>query len=182
MSINYRYPGARPFEPEDAGIFFGREKEIEHLLQRVQLETLMVLYAKSGLGKSSLLNAGLLPRIQEKQQLKPFSIRFQAFQEGSPNNRMPLDRARERLQTRSPLLDHLFEEQPKSLWYLIKAHQLNEEDYKGALLVFDQFEELFTYPPEAIQAFARQLSELLYVTIPDPYREGLEQRLQKGSV
>jgi hypothetical protein len=173
MSSHYRYPGARPFEVRDSAVFFGRETDIRQLSERLQLEPLLVLYAKSGLGKSSLLNAGLLPLIEKKQSLKPFSIRFQAYQKESDTNILPLDRTREILDTKAPLLDQLHDESPKSLWYLVKAHQLmSEED--GSLLIFDQFEELFTYPTAAIEDFARQLSELLYTTIPDTYRKGLE--------
>lgn len=178
MSGHYRYPGARPFEAQESSVFFGRDQDIQRLLQRVQLEPLLLLYAKSGLGKSSLLNAGLLPRIQQAQHLQPFSIRFQAYQEGAQGNIWPLDRAREQLQAESPLLDQLFQEDQKSLWYLLKAHQLNGDQKAGALLLFDQFEELFTYPPSAVEAFAKQLSELLYSTIPDHYRQGLEKRLK----
>lgn len=180
MSGHYRYPGARPFEAQESSVFFGRDQDIKQLLQRVQLEPLLVLYAKSGLGKSSLLNAGLLPRIQQAQHLQPFSIRFQAYQEGAQENIWPLDRAREQLQAESPLLDQLFQEDQKSLWYLLKAHQLNGDQKAGALLLFDQFEELFTYPPSTVEAFAKQLSELLYSTIPDHYRQGLEKRLKEA--
>lgn len=184
MSGRYRYPGARPFETQDMAVFFGREKDIELVLQQIQLKPLLVLYSKSGLGKSSLLNAGLVPRLQEEQQLKPFSIRFHAYQERAEDNVLPLDRARNQLQATSTLLDKLYEETPKSLWYLVKAHQLNAEGDQGVLLVFDQFEELFTYPPNAVIAFSEQLAELLYREIPDRYRQGLEQRLKEspGSV
>ena len=180
MSKRYRYPGARPFEPQESTVFFGRQGDIDQLLHRLQLEPLLVLYAKSGLGKSSLLNAGLLPRIQQARQLQTFSVRFQAYQPGSDGNILPLDRARKLLQASSPLLDRLHTEEPKSLWYLLKAHQLQAVAQKGALLILDQFEELFTYPAEAIHDFARQLSELLYTTIPDPYRRGLEKILKES--
>ncbi len=177
MSTSYRYPGARPFESDESTVFFGREKDISQLLDKIQLEPLLVLYAKSGLGKSSLLNAGLLPQIQEKQGLQPFSVRFQSYQEGAEGNVMPLERAREVLASESLLLDRLQPEAEKRLWYCLKARQLNDPHYQGALLLFDQFEELFTYPADALEAFAQQLSELLYSTIPDAYRQGLEQIL-----
>lgn len=178
MSLVYRYPGAKPFSPEESDIFFGREKEIGLLYQRVRREPLLVLYSKSGLGKSSLLSAGLVPKIEKGQKYLPFNIRFGALQ--SELGKMPLDTAQEILEAGSPLLDRLHKEEATSLWYLLKARQLAQPSVKGALLIFDQFEELFTYPSEAIEAFARQLSEVLYTTIPDRFRQGMEQVLQVG--
>jgi len=114
MSSSYRYPGARPFERDESEVFFGRAKDIERLLRNLEMEQHLVLYAKSGLGKSSLLNAGLLPRIQLEQQLQPFSIRFQAYQEKGENV-LPINRARHHLQFTSNLLDQIYHEEPKSL-------------------------------------------------------------------
>lgn len=179
MSSIYRYPGPRPFETDEANVFFGREKDIERLIQQLKLTNLLVLYAKSGLGKSSILNAGLLPRIAEEQMLQPFSIRFQAYQKGEKNNVLPLEKVRQQLNTNAPLLDRIYTEENKSLWHLLKAHQLQQKGSKGILLLFDQFEELFTYPAKTIEVFAQQLSEVLYTTIPDRYRQGLESLLQK---
>ncbi len=177
MSSYYRYPGAKPFSPEESSIFFGREKEIDLLFQRVQRDPLLVLYAKSGLGKSSLLNAGLIPKVQQKQAYLPISLRFGAFE--SELGKPPLDSAREVLQEQSSLLDRIYQEEIPSLWYLLKAQQLANPGSKGALLIFDQFEELFTYPKSEIENFALQLSELLYSHIPDRFRKGIEKALKE---
>lgn len=58
---DYRYPGFRPFYDNDIDrhLFFGRDKEKEALLYKGLADNLVVLYARSGLGKTSLLNAGL---------------------------------------------------------------------------------------------------------------------------
>ncbi len=47
--------------------------------------------------------------------------------------------------------------------------------------MFDQFEELFTYPPEAIAAFREQLAEALYTKIPQRYRRVLEGQIEAGT-
>ena len=179
MSVKYRYPGAKPFSANEAEIFYGREEQIEYLLGNIIRHPLLVLYSKSGLGKSSLINAGLTPALKQNQGLLPFQIRFGAHQ--SQPVALPLEKARQELRHQSPILDRLYDETNKSLWYLLKAHQLHTEDFKGFLIVFDQFEELFTYPPEAIKEFALQLGEVLYTQIPDRFREGMEKLLHKES-
>ncbi len=70
-----RYPGTHPFTLEDQAVFFGREDDVEELMQLVELEALTVLYGKSGLGKSSLIQAGLLPRLLRDINFKLEKIR-----------------------------------------------------------------------------------------------------------
>lgn len=78
-----RYPGAQPFATDQKPIFFGREQELGELRRFVHAEQLVVLFSKSGLGKSSLLNAGLIPLVREEGRLQPLSIRFGAWTEDS---------------------------------------------------------------------------------------------------
>ena len=63
MDPQYRYPGTRSFERKEADVFFGREGDTQQLWRLLRLEQLVVLYGKSGLGKSSLINAGILPLV-----------------------------------------------------------------------------------------------------------------------
>src|SRR5262249_47438606 len=65
------------FELEDANIFFGREAASQALYQGVLQERLTVLHAKSGAGKTSLLNAGLAPWLIEEGRLPIFARAFQ---------------------------------------------------------------------------------------------------------
>jgi putative ribosome biogenesis GTPase RsgA len=55
-----RYPGARLFSDDALSrkIFFGREREATALTDQILANRMVVVYARSGLGKSSLLNAG----------------------------------------------------------------------------------------------------------------------------
>lgn len=57
------FPGLRPFGPEEADLFFGREQHIEELLQRLATSRFVAVVGTSGSGKSSLVMAGALPRL-----------------------------------------------------------------------------------------------------------------------
>jgi len=71
-----RYPGATPFRGDQAKIFYGRDRDIEKMLTLIQVEKKVLLYSKSGLGKTSLLEAGIIPKLPAK--FTPISIRFYA--------------------------------------------------------------------------------------------------------
>jgi hypothetical protein len=64
------YPGLEPFAPEDAAVFFGRDHEVGRLLELLQptlqrgAGRFVAVVGPSGSGKSSLLRAGLLPRLE----------------------------------------------------------------------------------------------------------------------
>jgi len=77
----YRYPGINPFTTDEKDIFFGRTSEIDKLFKLLRVEELVVLFSKSGLGKSSLINAGVIPMIQEKNVFLPISVKFSGYQE-----------------------------------------------------------------------------------------------------
>lgn len=59
------YVGARAFEEGDRAGYVGREREIELVVNKVLAGRVTVLFGPSGVGKSSLLLAGLIPRIRE---------------------------------------------------------------------------------------------------------------------
>ena len=70
-----RYPGLLPFDKGQSTIFFGRDKEKKELFYQICLEKMVVLFGKSGLGKSSLLNAGVSPLLESNGYL-PMRVRF----------------------------------------------------------------------------------------------------------
>lgn len=59
------YRGLHPFEAEHRGLFFGRRAEVGTLLDRIRNEAIVIVTGDSGVGKSSLCRAGVLPAIQE---------------------------------------------------------------------------------------------------------------------
>ncbi len=59
------YPGLRPFGKDEWPIFFGREQMIDDVVGRLVSQRLLVVHGDSGCGKSSLIRAGVLPRLEQ---------------------------------------------------------------------------------------------------------------------
>ena len=85
QSARSRYPGTRPFSdtPDDYALFFGRGEESEQLYLRVLSVPLLVQFGKSGLGKTSLLQASLFPRLRQKPFL-PVMVRLNVTDDTLP--------------------------------------------------------------------------------------------------
>lgn len=178
MKKRYRYPGSKPFDSSEQDIFFGREQDITVLSKFIELEQSVVIYGKSGIGKSSLIEAGIIPEILKKGNYHSIRIRFGAYTKGKTET--PVQIARDTINVEEDTwLKSIQTETEQSLWYTIKNRQIQEK-HKGYLLVFDQFEELFTYPDELVKGFARQLAEILYTNIPERYRQGIETGFSKN--
>lgn len=167
-----RYPGVSPFKSDQKNLFFGREQDIKRLYDLILLRDQVLLYSKSGIGKTSLLNAGVIPNFEDK--LEVINVRFYAHKDEIKET--PLDRIIGALQEKviekaanSNALDAIVSgnDDLKSLWYYFKRYQLANTGGKQFLLVFDQFEELFSYPLEEVEQFKNQLYELLKVDVPD---------------
>lgn len=58
------YPGLRPFRPDEADIYFGREAQVDALLGRLQQTRFLAVVGPSGCGKSSLVRAGMIPALE----------------------------------------------------------------------------------------------------------------------
>ncbi len=63
------YRGLSAFREQDAANFFGREREVEELLIALENNNFVSLIAASGCGKTSLINAGLIPRLRQNDSL-----------------------------------------------------------------------------------------------------------------
>lgn len=59
------YRGLLPFEAEHRSLFFGRRSEIGTLVERLRTDACVLVAAESGVGKSSLCRAGVLPLVAE---------------------------------------------------------------------------------------------------------------------
>jgi len=182
----YRYPGVRPFDRDQSDRFFGRDEDIARFFSLLLQEKLCVLYGKSGYGKSSLLNAGIQPRLETetakgKRRYVAVPIRFHAASgQGDDNLFQQFDFHLERAMTAGAHVRATLvvapvapPNLPDTLWGRFKRWQTDPNTV--FILLFDQFEELFSYPPEQQQAFRQQLAELLYTEYPQFLEENEEQ-------
>ncbi|HZI63729.1 MAG TPA: protein kinase, partial [Thermoanaerobaculia bacterium] len=146
------YPGLASFGAEDAEYFFGRELEIEAMWRKLRRPHLLALVGPSGAGKSSFLRAGLLATAPAGWQSliatpgdRPFKALAQALipeLSGDPEGLELLLRI----------------EEPDAA---VAAFTRWRRRHEHALLVIDQFEELFTQsPPEVEAAFASLIGRL----------------------
>lgn len=70
------FKGPESFTENDKDFFFGREKEVSDIVQLIDQYTLTLLYSKSGVGKTSLINAGILPLLENYRSYLPVYIRL----------------------------------------------------------------------------------------------------------
>ncbi|MDR6563633.1 MULTISPECIES: hypothetical protein [unclassified Arcicella] len=168
-----RYPGPKPFRTDEKDIFFGRDTDIAEFYKYIFLHQSVVLFGKSGYGKSSLINAGIIPLLAEKnKQVHYFEVKFGPYVSGSDRS-TPIERVnaiiKEKSTEHSALILEKYFQTDNSFWHTLKNYQISHEANE-IIFFFDQFEELFTYPQELIFEFKEQLADVLYTTVPAFFR------------
>jgi hypothetical protein len=142
------YRGIQAFRYVDREYYFGREELIHQLTSKVLLYRLVVLFGESGVGKSSLLNAGLIGALRQKG-FQPERLRVRPFEsEPITIERVAAERGDERKFLPSVFADDASLDpvtQPHVYCSLehVQARVENQMDTR-VVLIFDQFEELFT--------------------------------------
>lgn len=117
------------FDENDRGRFFGREIETDVLLADVVVSRLVVLFAKTGTGKTSLINAGVRPLLEERGYAT-YYIRVRED---------PFDEARSVLRRKT---GRSF---PRRQPFAAQIRELAAALERPVVLFFDQFEEFFLY-------------------------------------
>lgn len=135
------YRGLLPFEAEHRSLFFGRKSEIGTLIDRLRTEAFILVAADSGVGKSSLCRAGVLPLIAEGALGGTRSWKEVTLIPGRrPLQSLCLALARELGIDEKPLQDELRQD-PANLPRLLYK---TLGDKRGLVLFIDQTEELIT--------------------------------------
>lgn len=164
------YPGPRSFCRDERRVFCGRDYESRELFSLVVAHKIVLLYSQSGAGKSSLLNAGLAPLLQEEG--------FTVFPIARVAGRIPESISLETVPnpySLNVLLSWSHQEDgldPSQLATVTLSQFLKQNPCSSnanersavRILLFDQFEELFTYYPERWKErteFIAQVAEAL---------------------
>lgn len=167
--LHNRYPGIRSFEATERELFFGREREVQELYSLIKVQPFAVLFAKSGIGKTSLLNAGVMPLLSQGEYY-PIKVRFQNTGLSPADSLLQAveqlaeslwlqdhsqQRLQQKVQGRAPLL-----------WEQLKSYDFEGQRQVTPILIFDQFEEFFNHKPEDQQVFVECLADLMYQRTP----------------
>lgn len=158
------FPGLRDFTEQESAIFFGREQETSELLQFLGKSRFIAVVGASGSGKSSLVRAGVIPRLHEIE--KGICRQWLRFTPGGLGDNPFLALAAKLepvyLQGRSlnglEISEALYNR--GNLAELVEAWFPQNQENNQMLLFIDQFEELFTLTnPDYRQRFIAMLEK-----------------------
>ena len=166
------FVGPRPFETEDRDRFFGRTRELEELLSLIIAHRAVLVYAQSGAGKTSLLKAGIIPRLEEQAYKVLPPARVQCL--------LPTDLCPEKVS--NIFVFHALQHWGLDLCHgpsaekcaqttlaeflktLLPPSVPDDENATPMVIIFDQFEEFFTANADRWQErapFFKQVSQAL---------------------
>lgn len=148
------YVGLQPFSEADREYFFGREQDQETIAANLLTSKLTILYGESGVGKSSVLQAGVLPILHSIPNLT--SVTFRTWQDATFAETLRLTIQRE-LKLPMPEATESDLEIPLDEFLVGALRQTG-----GALaLILDQFEEYFLYHSNRETAFDAALARAI---------------------
>jgi len=174
------YKGRHSFADtrEDRLLFFGREDEARMLVDVVAAERLSLLYARSGLGKTSLINARLMKGLRDSGYF-PTAVRLTQDKEGDPLRSLYLglesEAQRQEVSVAAGNRDTLWQ-------YFSETRFARNGKSLRPVLILDQFEELFTVvrekSSEHFENFVGQLADLVRGRMPPTIHAAALKRLE----
>jgi WD40 repeat protein len=136
------YPGLSAFSEDDAEYFFGREAEVEAVWQKLQTAQLLGIIGASGAGKSSFIGAGLVPSVPEDWSI----VRCTPGGAATASLRqVVIPEIEDDLKAIKALAGGRDQA-------VVDSYSIWRRRHDHALLIVDQFEELFTQNSEAEQS------------------------------
>ncbi|MDJ0921569.1 MAG: hypothetical protein QNI84_10605 [Henriciella sp.] len=167
--VTQPYPGIRPFKSSEWPIFFGRERMVDAVLAKLATSQFVLLHGTSGCGKSSLVKAGLLPRLEVSHHGHDKSWRTAQMRPGGA----PLWNLAEAI---ARLIEGCGDEEEAPLGIVRRVRRrLNrgekamasiQEEFGLGLdgsvcLLIDQFEEIFRYAAQIEKSEVNMLISIL---------------------
>jgi len=180
MLQKFRYKGVNPFSEEDNNIFFGRTLEIEAVSKNINLEKILVIYSKPGFGKTSLINAGVIPLIRQKNKSIIYNLSIKNYINSNSENLVnKIITEIEKEDLKNSYLDKVISDD-NSLWVKLKKVQAKHKDNENIILFLDQFENFFSYPENEIEEFKTAINNVLYSQIPEKYRTEIQTKISNS--
>ncbi|MEA5462211.1 caspase family protein [Leptothoe sp. PORK10 BA2] len=144
------YLGPHPFEEKHAEYYFGRETLTQELLQTLQQTNICALIGASGNGKTSLLRAGLIPRLAAGNDIlgsENWLVRYVPLgPQPLKNLAAAFTLGKQEIEVAHQLLqaENLLRQGSDGLANLVTAALIQQPNAKKMWLVIDQFEDLLT--------------------------------------
>ena len=139
--------GLASFTEETRAYFYGREEEVAELARRVQRKLLTLLFGQSGLGKTSILRAGIVPRLRAIGYC-PVYVRIDYSRDSPPPSEQIKSAIARATEEAGQWTRVGVAVEGESLWEFLHHRDDVLRDASGRpltpLLIFDQFEEIFT--------------------------------------
>jgi len=177
------WPGLASYDEAAQAYFAGRDAEIAELVRRITDEPVTVLFGKSGLGKSSLLKAGVFPVLRQRGLL-PVPLRL-LFGGDAPE---PFEQIAQALfgAFAAENIDHPPRADGEPLWDYLHRNGLRFWTPKvrpvQPVFVLDQFEEVFTLGRRAGGGVANALRDRLADLAENRIPAQLAERCERGEV
>jgi hypothetical protein len=167
------YVGPRPFERKEADLFHGRKRDTQILCDRILTGRLTLLYAQSGLGKSSLLRTRVIPRVEAHGA---GAVYFDNWSE--PDPRHTLKTALVNAAEKAGVVDAGFGS--PTVAELVRL--IVRTKGRTVILVLDQFEEFLFRHAESLEPLRNELAALVssdidaavVITLREEYLAALE--------
>ena len=181
--LKYRFPGTTSFTQDDSDIFFGRNNQIKTIQTSIIVNPTTVIFGKSGTGKSSLIQAGLKPSfLLNKSGNSEFEFIDIAIKEYKKGKDL-LQEIRNKITNPDSLNSALsFLDDLKNfwMWSMLKKRQFDHTHYqlnKTIVLVFDQAEDLFSYPEIQIKNLINEIQPVIRQYIPQEIYKIIETKV-----
>lgn len=171
------FPGLRAFTDVDAPIYFGRGKEIDALVKRIAETRFVAVVGASGSGKSSLVGAGLIPRLRanadqgSKDWILPtwdaaanqwHGLRFTPGEVGDDPFAALGVKLAPLIGGKPRMVSQTLAQDPTEVAKMIEPLFASRPEWAEALWVIDQFEELFTLAsPRFVDSFVALIETLI---------------------
>lgn len=147
------FPGLRPFNVDEGSLFFGRESQVASIIAKLERKKFVTIIGSSGSGKSSIINAGIIPGIIRSHKNEPGeSWRIISFRPGAS----PIDSISRALaesvnengittneKSHSDKIAKLLRNNPHGLSESLRRLRIDNKE--KILIIIDNLEDLFRF-------------------------------------